>query len=459
MAGIGFELRRVIGKGGLSRSLGAALSGILIVAGPWLMTILSFFFIRSIFSRSLASSADLFQVAVIYSYAVSISLFSGLHHHFTRIVADLIWEDRHAEASAWLVRFALAAAALSVALGGTAMAVAPLDLGGGALAYRIACVFLFATVNVMWIVMLFVSLLRRYIAILAIFAAGMAASVFLVAAWGGRWGPAGALFGYATGHAFTAAGLLALSFSRYTPAAISGGWKFAMDYARRYRALILSGFLFYLGQWSDKFVFWALRGSAVAGTPFRLYEAYDVPVYVAGLSIIPGLVYFVIYSETEIYASIRRFLNSLTHETLAHIFEAKERLGTDLRRELHDQTLFQLTFTFLAMLLVLAREPDGARRLVYLVALCGAFAQFTLMTLLNFLYYFELYERSLVATAVFFIANGLVFPLVQLLLPGLPPGSGFLCAGIAASAAAWALLLQAVPDMDRRIFLRTVRRN
>ncbi len=459
MAGIGFELRRVIGKGGLSRSLGAALSGILIVAGPWLMTILSFFFIRSVFARSLASSADLFQVAVIYSYALSISLFSGFHHHFTRIVADLIWEDRHTEASAWLVRFGLTAAALSVALGGTAMAVAPLYLGGGALAFRIACVVLFTAVNVMWVVMLFVSLLRRYVAILAIFAAGMVASVFLVAAWGGRWGAAGALFGYATGHALTTAGLLALSFSRYPPSAINGAWKFAMGYAYRYRALILSGFLFYLGQWSDKFVFWAFRGSVVAGTPFRLYEAYDVPVYVAGLSIIPGLVYFVIYSETEIYASIRRFLSSLSRDTLVRISEAKNNLGTDLRRELRDQTLFQLTFTFLAMLLVLAMEGDGTRRLVFFVALCGAFAQFTLMTLLNFLYYFELYDRSLAAAAVFFIANGLVFPLVQHFLPVLPPGSGFLCAGAAASAAAWALLLQAVPDMDRRIFLRTVRRN
>jgi uncharacterized membrane protein len=41
VAGIGFELRKVINKGKLTESFGATLTGIMVVAGPWLMSILT----------------------------------------------------------------------------------------------------------------------------------------------------------------------------------------------------------------------------------------------------------------------------------------------------------------------------------------------------------------------------------------------------------------------------------
>lgn len=449
MAGIGFELRRVIGKGGLSRSVGAALSGMFIVAGPWLMTILAFFFI---------SAAGAFQVAVIYAYAFSICLFSALHHHFTRLVADLIWENRHAEASAWLLRVLAFVVAASALIGAAAVAALPLRFGGGEILYRMACVVLFVAVNAMWVVMLYVSLLRRYGAILGVFAAGLTVSVLLVKLWG-EGNPGGALFGYAVGHAFTAAALVALSLGRYPSAPGKADFRLFFAYGRRYVFLILSGAFFYAGQWADKFFFWISRGEAVAGTPFRLFPAYDVPVFAAGLSIVPGLVYFIVYSETEVYASIRRFLGSLTHETLGRIKAAKARLRTDLRRELRDQSLFQLAVSSVALVVVFATVRDEAARTVYVAALAGAFVQYTLMTLLNFLYYFELYAESMAAALVFLVLNAVAVPLAHTLLPFLPPGVGFFGAGSIAVIAAYRLLLSAVPDMDRRIFLRTVRRN
>jgi uncharacterized membrane protein len=463
MAGIGFELRRVIGKGGLSRSLGAALAGVLVVAGPWLMTILSISLIRAAFSRGGFGFVPQFQVAVIYSYAFSLSLFSGFHHHFTRIVADLLWEGRKAEAAGWFLRFAAAAALLAAALAVPVMALLPLDLPRGEFAYRLACVLLFVSVNLMWIVMLFVSLLRRHLAILLVFGGGMAAAVLLVGLWSGGGGAAGAILGYAAGHFLTVGGLTALILADIRPRRPEGGMRFALGYAWKHRYLVLSGFLFYLGQWADKFAFWATRGESVPGTPFRLYEAYDLPVYLGGLSIIPGLVYFVVWSETEIAAAIRRFLASLGRDSLARLRQERERLGGELRRELRDQSLFQSLFSLGAALFLVAeglqRGADWASIAVRLVAVAGAFFLFTLMTLLDFLYYFELFAEALIVSACFCALNGLVFPLLALLLPSLPPGAGFLAAAAIAAALGWGFLAAAIPRLDRLIFRRSLARD
>ena len=442
MAGIGFELRRVIGKGGLSRTLGAAIAGIFVVAGPWLLTIFSVFLIGIAFNNARFNFAAQFQGAIIYAYAGSLALFSAVHFLFTRIVADLVWENRHEEASAWMLRFVVGVTIASALLGGLVMALVPIDLGSGSGLYRLACSLLFVAVNVMWIIMLFVSLLRKYLAILLVFAAGMGAAVVLVSILGPAWGAGGAILGYAIGHALVVLGLLALGLLRYPPKRITGTLTFAIHKARKFGALILSGALFYLGQWADKFWFWASRGELVPGTPWLLYADYDVSVYLAGLSIIPGLVWFVIYSETEVSASIRRFLFSLGHEALGRIRVAKSNLSADLKRELRDQSLFQSVFSLGAAFLLLRGRSLDPHAMIVLIAICGTFFQFTLMTLLNFLYYFELHNDALRAAALFCGLNGLVFPLVQLACPAIPPGSDYILATALASAQSLASLLR-----------------
>ncbi|HOX16867.1 MAG TPA: exopolysaccharide Pel transporter PelG, partial [Spirochaetales bacterium] len=127
MAGIGFELRRVIGTRGVSRSLGAALSGVMVVAGPWLTTIVAVSASRVLFARGASPWAAQFQAAVVYAYAVSLALFAGPQHLFTRIVADLIWEGKRREGARWLVRFTAFATLSSAGLGMVAMSVLPVS--------------------------------------------------------------------------------------------------------------------------------------------------------------------------------------------------------------------------------------------------------------------------------------------------------------------------------------------
>ncbi|MBN1241305.1 MAG: exopolysaccharide Pel transporter PelG [Spirochaetales bacterium] len=455
MAGIGFELRRVIGTRGVSRSLGAALSGVMVVAGPWLTTILAISASRAIFARGGSHWAPQFQAAVVYAYAVSLALFAGPQHLFTRIVADLIWEGKQREGARWLVRFTSFATLASACLGIVAMALLPVSVPG-AWAYRSAWAFLFAAINALWMVMLFVSLLRRYLQVALVFAVGMAAAVALAALAPSSWGPAGPVLGYAVGHALAAAGLLALSLAAFPPAPAPKAWRTIGAYLGKRGALVLSGAFYYLGHWADKFAFWITRGTPVEGTPFALYERYDLSVYLAGLVLVPGLVYFTVWTETGVASSIRRFLRIIGHGAVDGISEARARLRGEVFGELAILVLFQLLFTAAAAAWLL-RSP-GEAATVAIVALAGATLQLVLMASINVLYYFELQGRALAAAAAFLVLNALVFPPLAESFRALSPGLGYLVSAAFASLLALLLLAQALPATDRALFLRAVKR-
>jgi uncharacterized membrane protein len=427
----------------------------MVVAGPWITTILAVTASRALFARGGSPWAPQFQAAVVYTYAVSLALFAGPQHLFTRIVADLIWEGKRREGAGWLVRFVAATALVSGALGAGALSLLPVTVPG-AWGYRAAWALLFAAINALWMVMLFVSLLRRYLQVALVFALGMGVSVALAALAPAAWGPAGPVLGYAAGHALAALGLLALSLSAYPPVYSPKPGSTLGAYLRKRGALVLSGAFYYLGHWADKFAFWATRGSVVEGTPFVLYERYDLPVYLAGLALVPGLVYFTVWTETGIASSIRRFLRIVGRGAVDSISEARDRLRGEVFGELKALVLFQLLFSAAAVAWLL-RNPDRGTT-VAVIALGGALLQLVLMALINALYYFELQNSALASAAVFLSLNALVFPPLAQALPGLPPGLGYLVSAGSACLLAAALLARALPAADRALFLRAVKR-
>jgi len=266
----------------------------------------------------------------------------------------------------------------------------------------------------------------------------------------------GALLGYGSGILVIDIVFIVIAVVRFPPRRPAEGWRPAFEYARKYWALILSGFFFYAGQWLDKFYFWLARGESVPGTLLRIYPSYDYAVYIAGLSVIPGLVYFIVITETQLYTDLKHFLFSLNNSSWSKIQPAKWRLIRNVELELRDQSLFQLACS-LAMAFVAARL--GIRDLtgpVMWFALTAAFFQFTLLTLLVYLYYFELYGKALLAAGLYFLVNGALGALLYTLFPALPAGLGHSLAGAIAVATAYLIIRRDMERLDRIVFLRNL---
>jgi uncharacterized membrane protein len=454
MAGIGFELRKVMGRGGLGSFLKAALSGTMIVAGPWLLSIISITLIYNFTELGVQANAGLFIAPVVYTYAFSLVIFSAVPFLLTRIIADQMFERRYQDAAATLVVALIGVGVLSAGIGMLGVhLIGPFPVENPVL-FSVAAVSLFVTVNVIWLVMLFISILKEYGHILVAFGIGLASSVLLSAILAPELGLAGALSGFSLGHLVIAALLLFLGLRAYRPARLLSQIAAFRKYARDYLPLILAGALYNWGIWVDKVVYWVLQGDAVAGTAFVLNDSYDLAVYFATLSMVPGLVYFIVFAETGVYILLRKLLTALGSRTFGEIQRRKLRLLQGIRRAVVDQSVFQgvvtLSLVLAAPWLVTILTNGVVSQRVLSLTLIAVFLHLLLLTLLNLQFYMELYKPALAAALMFFGVNtGLSFVFVA------TPGLSYLI-GAGMGAAVAALLLQrGTTRLDRRILAGT----
>ncbi|MCK5198342.1 MAG: hypothetical protein KAR21_08330, partial [Spirochaetales bacterium] len=176
MAGIGFELQRVLKQGGMTGVFKVALAGIIIVAGPWLISILGIFSLSRFAGFALEEGSGLFTAAIVYSYAFSLSIFGGLHYIFTRYISDLIYVNDESRAFATLLVSMIFIGLLSAIAGAVGVWFIRTDQVPNLFMYRIFAAVLFTAVNLIWLVMIFITLLKKYMTIFLVYIFGMVCS-------------------------------------------------------------------------------------------------------------------------------------------------------------------------------------------------------------------------------------------------------------------------------------------
>ncbi len=409
MAGIGFELKKVIQKGNMGSFLKAALSGTMIVAGPWIISICTIITITRIADFAFLDAPQLFIAIIVYTYSFSIIFFGGFHYIYTRLIADLIFMKQGEKAASLLLFFSLAVAFVStlVAFVASFFINPPIE---HILLLKVSLVLLFASVNVIWILMLFISLVSWYGRIFLTYLAGMATAVVAVYFLGKELGTAGALLGFAVGHLIIVFLLFLLAFRAIKPAGFFSGTDLIMPYTKRYRSLFLTGYLYHIGLWIDKIIFWALYGTPIAGTFFKVYEPYDIAVYLATLTMIPGLVFFTIFSEPSFYIYVKKFLLSLSTSNLRSIQHKKYLMFRKMKENLLDQTLFQSVITLCCLILVpvfIHLFPGILVSRVMILTLSAVFFHLLLLTSINLHFYLEYYRYTFRAALLFMVLNTL----------------------------------------------------
>ena len=455
MAGIGFELQRVLRRGGIGSFVKVALSGIMIVAGPWLLSIIGIFLIGRFAGFTLQEGRSLFMGVVIYSYAFSLFIFGGSHYIFTRLLSDLIYLKKNRQAASLLLFFSLIVIALAAGISITAMRWISLPGVSRPLLFKTFAAAFFVIINLAWLLMIFISLLKKYVAIFLVFLGGMILSVIGVLFLGRTMGLGGAMLGFFAGQGFTVVLLLILSFQEYRPAEVKETLKALVSYFPKYGFLFLSGLFYYWGIWIDKMIFWAVLGQPVPGTFFRLFERYDIPVYLSNLTMIPGLVYFIVVLETDFYSYLKDFLGSLANGMLGDIQKRKSLMRTKLRQGLREQSLFQgvITAAFLILAPALGSIFSGIDVPLLRMAMIAVFFQLLFLTEMTFLFYFEQYLPAFLAALSYFLVN-LGGSLATAFHGANLFGMSYLVAGVVASGICALFLFKTVRRADRLILAR-----
>jgi polysaccharide biosynthesis protein PelG len=455
MAGIGFELQKVLKGGGLASLFKVALAGIVIVAGPWLISILGIFFLNRFAGFALTEGADLFMAAIVYSYAFSLSLFGGLHYIFTRYISDLIYISKETRAVSTLILVMIIFTILAVVTSSVAVFYIHAEGISNLLLYKVSAVCLFVVINLIWLVMIFITLLKKYMTIFVVYLTGMAVSFFSVFYLGGRFQLGGALAGFTLGQLFILILLLVLILRAFKPEKLLVELKPLLGYFRKYFYLFLSCVFYSAGIWIDKLTLWVIKGETVRGSYLHLFEHYDITVYFANLTIIPGLVYFMIFSETDFYSTLRKFLMSIEKSILTKIMEEKYRLIQTMNKSLYEQSFFQGVLSLGLIIMAPSIQNiflSGLSDLLTLrIVLAAAFFHVFYLTLLTFLFYIQMYREAFFTAILFFLINFSVTLLSA--VSDLPfYGVGYLSATVISSVMAFVFLKHGVRIMDRRVY-------
>ncbi|MBI9102859.1 MAG: exopolysaccharide Pel transporter PelG [Spirochaetales bacterium] len=454
MAGIGFELRKVVGQKGLTGFIKASLSGTIIVAGPWLISIAGITIIQTMTVESFQELPGAFMASVIYCYAFSLILGGGFHYIFTRVISDLLYEKDEAGAFYYLLKFLIPTTIISTLIGLPAVLTFSMTISHPFL-FSMGTLLLFISINILWVVMLFISVLKWYMQIMISFSLGMGASVLLLIILGNLYGTGGAIMGFALGHLIICAILIFISFLSYRPKKREGMKGRYLRYFIKYKFLFLTGAFYYLGIWVDKVINWFVAGTAIAGTFLSIYEPYDVTVYFANLSMIPGLVFFVVSSETKFYILFKKFLISLGRTRFSEIQRHKYRLISSTMKSIREQSIFQGLITLLFVLIAPSISSfishGKTEPVVIITTLCAIFFQLLYLTFLNFLFYLEMYRRAFYAAFTYFIVNLSVSYIAALISVEKLSGIGYLAGGIAGTVVAFIAYSHSIRKIDRYI--------
>jgi uncharacterized membrane protein len=296
MAGIGFELRKLLQRDSLLSLLRAYGYAGVISSGPWVLSIIGMLLI-GFMSFSVVVPDRLvtqFQVTVTHLIAWSLILTGFFQLAFTRFVADRLFEQRPEVIVPNYHAVQLTVAALSGTLGLAAVA---LLFPEQSVLYRVLALAGFVLLSLIWIATVFLSGMKQYRAIVAMYFVGYGATVLAALALRGL-GLEGLLAGFVLGQTILFSGMQALIVRNF-PAPRFLSFE-CFERRLRYPTLAWIGFLFNLGVWIDKFVFWTWPPTSqhVIG-PLRASIIYDLPVFLAYLSIIPGMAVFLVRIETD----------------------------------------------------------------------------------------------------------------------------------------------------------------
>jgi len=326
---------------------------------------------------------------------------------FTRFVADRLFEGRPEVVVPNYHAVLLVVAVLAGTIGLVALT---LFFPVQTILYRVLALAGFVLLSLIWIATVFLSGMKQYRAIVAMYFFGYGATVLFAMALRGL-GLEGLLAGFVLGQILLFAGMQTLILRDFPAPRFMSFECFRVRL--RYPTLAWIGFLFNLGVWIDKFIFWAWppTSQAVIG-PLRASIIYDLPVFMAYLSIIPGMAVFLLRLETDFVDYYDAFFKAVREgESLATI----ERLRNGIVSSARTGILDIIKVQSIAALLVIGGstvllQSIGISTLyapLLHVMVIGAGLQVVLLGILNVLYYLDRRRLALILTLLFLGLNAL----------------------------------------------------
>lgn len=455
MAGIGFELQKLIRKGTLLSTVQAFMFGSVLSAGPMILTVLCIGIIGWL-SYGLFNLGILrvFSVTIVYTFAFSLILCGPFQLVFTRYVADKHFteEFHHVYPGFFTSTMFVAGLALMLALPFYYLLEVWVPVGNLIL-YKILGVTAFVFQCIIWQLMGFVSTTKEYQKVTWSYFFGTIVSILVAYLLVPSITVAGGMAGFCAGQL-----LIIVLLYRITTMELKREQYWRKEYfvyLKKYYLIAFNGLLFNIGLWIDKFLFWDHFEESHGTSFFYTYNYYDVPYFLSFFSIIPAMAYFLILTETNFFKDYSAFVKDILSQPLMLIKRKKEDMIATLKEGMRGMIKLQSITT---LLLIVFAEPlliflgyRGVSIWLFRVLLLGAFFHVINMNINIIFLYYEMRKQALYLMALFAFSNGF-FTYLTIQWGIQYFGFGFLAAGIVTIAIAWPLLMYSIKRIDYYIF-------
>ena len=427
MAGIGFELRKLLKKQTYIGLLQAYAFAGIISSGPWVLSIIGIMLIGVMSIGVVVPKVAVaqFQVTVTYLFLISLIYTGCVQLSFTRFVADCVFRK---EEDAILPNFN---GLLLVTIAGCILVGVPFVaflFPDQTPLYRLLFVMGLAVMSSIWIATVFLTGMKHYRAIVLIFFLGYASTTLLAFLLRRALGLEGLLLGFVLGHYGLLMGMIWLVYRNY-----HSNRFIAFDIWKpgaMLPSLMVAGLGFNLGAWVDKLMFWyyPLTGQAVTG-PLHSSVIYDFPIFLSYLSVIPGMAVFLVRIETDFVEYYVKFYDAVRDgATLDYIERMRNHMVYYVQRGLFDIAKIQsiavlVTLALGGSLLGMLGMSDLYLPLLY-IDVVGAALQVVLLGILNVLFYLD-QRRSVVVLTVMLPVTNVLFTALSLALGADWFGYGF----------------------------------
>jgi uncharacterized membrane protein len=452
MAGIGFQLTKLMQKRTLVGGLQAYGYAALIGSGPWVLSMMTLAALGLMLHRAGEThELDLFFVAVTHIFAFSLISTGPLQLLLSRYAADCVFAKQEERVFPSL----LGALALTFAINAAIGLVFFVGFVPASPLFQFAAAGVLVAVSAIWIGAVYLTAVRDYGAVLRCFAIGYGSS--FVAAWALTKvaGLAGTMAGFLVGQVVL---LLAIIRIVYRAFGANAAPSFSfLKYFKKHADLAWCGLVYNLGIWIDKPLHWwfSPHGYKVAGA-LHASPLYDQAVFLSFLSVAPGMAVFLLTLETTFAGRYAEFFRLVVEKgTYQEITRTKGEMVDALRDGLARLLKFQGGVTLALILgaerLLKALGLGSVQTLVFQVTLLGVCLLVLFLALLTVLFYLDRLRDALVCCSVFALTN-FALTLAGLMVDERWYGVGFTAAAGAAIVTAGICANRALQRLEYRTF-------
>lgn len=417
MAGIGFRLQKLITGDSYTDVLKAYLFSSVIAAGPMIVVMITLALIKRMAQHYMGLDGEAqFMGLVIYVYAFSMVLTAPFYFVVTRYLADQYYvRDLQCFTPTYFGTITIVTVINLIVV---CPWVLRLPVSPATALWEI---ILFISVSCIWIAMLFLSAARSYMWIVVAYVLGCVAGIFLSIALGRYYGLSGFIGGFAAGQFLT---WVVLSIRIVLEFGYQLAYHFAfLRYFRKYPMMLAVGILYYVGIWVDKFVFWSSSHALIVLNHIRVTPDYDTPLFVAYLTVVPSLAFFLIQMETTFAVQYHAYYTTvLKHNTLGAIRSLEQQMADTLSSQFQRFAVFQGIISGICILIAPQIGElfglNSGQLGVFRVGILGAFMQMAVIMIINILFYFDAQREVVWLTLIFAVCNA-VFAYITIQM-GLP---------------------------------------